>query len=141
MSDQNFAGNVSGVAMKYKLLALEQLAKVKQRFFTEGLRYRLECISNFLRFKTTSSFDVEEIDISFRRSLPANELEQAQMVSMLNGIVPQEYLLSQIDFVSDPKKAMELIEEEKQAAEERTMQTQQALMNMEYNTPIKRSDV
>jgi SPP1 family phage portal protein len=141
MSDQNFAGNVSGVAMKYKLLALEQLAKVKQRFFTEGLRYRLECISNFLRFKTTSSFDVGEIDISFRRSLPANELEQAQMVSMLNGIVPQEYLLSQIDFVSDPKKAMELIEEEKQAAEERAMQTQQALMNMEYNTPIKKSDV
>ncbi len=141
MSDQNFAGNVSGVAMKYKLLALEQLAKVKQRFFTEGLRYRLECISNFLRFKTTTSIDVGEIDISFRRSLPANEIEQAQMVSMLNGIVPQEYLLSQIDFVSDPKKAMELIEEEKQAAEERAMQTQQALMNMEYNTPLKKSDV
>ena len=141
MSDQNFAGNVSGVAMKYKLLALEQLAKVKQRFFTEGLRYRLECISNFLRFKTTTFIDVGEIDISFRRSLPANEIEQAQMVSMLNGIVPQEYLLSQIDFVSDPKKAMELIEEEKQAAEERAMQTQQALINMEYNTPIKRSDV
>lgn len=141
MSDQNFAGNVSGVAMKYKLLALEQLAKVKQRFFTEGLRYRLECISNFLRFKTTTSINVGEIDISFRRSLPANEIEQAQMVSMLNGIVPQEYLLSQIDFVSDPKKAMELIEEEKQAAEERAMQTQRALMNMEYNTPISKSEV
>lgn len=44
MSDESFAGNASGVAMKYKLLNLEQITKTKERYFTEGLRYRLECL-------------------------------------------------------------------------------------------------
>lgn len=141
MSDQNFAGNTSGVAMKYKLLALEQLAKVKQRYFTEGLRYRLQCIANILTVKGAAAFDLDGINIMFKRSLPANELETAQLISQLQGIVPANLLLSQLSFVTDVDKALETLEEEKTAALERQTQVQSAMIKREANTPLRKSNV
>ena len=119
MSDENFAGNVSGVAMKYKLLALEQITKFKERYFTEGLRYRLECINNVLVAKGGASIDVKDINIQFTRSLPANETELAQLIGMLVGTVSQETLLSLLPFVKDPAAEAKAVNDEKQANAER----------------------
>ena len=38
LTDENFVGNASGVAMKYKLLGFEGLGKTKERYFKRGLR-------------------------------------------------------------------------------------------------------
>jgi len=115
MSDENFAGNVSGVAMKYKLLALEQMTKFKERYFTEGLRYRLECIANVLRAKGGAAIDVKDINIQFTHSLPANETELAQLIGSLSGTVSQETLLSLLPFVKDPAAEVKAVNDEKQA--------------------------
>lgn len=127
MTDQNFAANASGVAMKYKLLGLEQLSKTKERYFAEGLRYRLQLIQNILSVQGAASVDLSQIDITFKRSLPANEAEEAQIVSTLEGIVPQENLLALLSFVKDPKAAAEKLQQEKQAAAE---EQRKAFMNM-----------
>ncbi len=119
MSDENFAGNVSGVAMKYKLLALEQITKFKERYFTEGLRYRLECIANVLRAKGGAAIDVKDIKIQFTHSRPANETELAQLISSLSGTVSQETLLSLLPFVKDPAAEVKAVNDEKQANAER----------------------
>lgn len=119
MSDENFAGNVSGVAMKYKLLALEQMTKFKERYFTEGLRYRLECIANVLRAKGGAAIDVKDINIQFTHSLPANETELAQLIGSLSGTVSQETLLSLLPFVKDPAAEVKAVNDEKQANAER----------------------
>jgi SPP1 family phage portal protein len=136
MSDEHFAGNTSGVAMKYKLLGLEQRTKVKQRFFTEGLRYRLDCIANALTVRGAAAFDLASVDISFRRSLPANELESAQLVSILQGIVPEKTLLSQLPFVSDVDETLKALEKDRQAAMVRQAQAQKALLAVESEIPI-----
>jgi SPP1 family phage portal protein len=137
MSDENFAGNVSGVAMKYKLLALEQMTKIKERYFTEGLRYRLECIANLLSVMGAGTFDVEGIKMQFTHSLPANESEIAQVISSLSGTVSQETLLSLLPFVKDPKKEADKVNEEKQANADRALETQKTLMHGDMHTPIK----
>lgn len=132
MSDDNFAGNASGVAMKYKLLNLEQITKTKERFFTEGLRYRLECLSNIIGIKG-GYIDPKQIDITFTRSLPQNELELSQVVATLDGKVPQETLLSQLPFVKDPQSAAEELRQQKQDA----IAAQQQMF---MNTPLVRGD-
>ncbi|MBR2556308.1 MAG: phage portal protein, partial [Aeriscardovia sp.] len=45
MSDEKFAGDSSGVAIRYKLLAFEQAVKNKERFFEKGLMKRFELYS------------------------------------------------------------------------------------------------
>ena len=99
LSDEQFSGNVSGVAMKYKLLGLEQLTRGKERWFREGLKERLRCFAHFLSVKGHRIGDVESIRLVFARSLPENALETAQMVKTLEGIVPDSMLLSQLPFM------------------------------------------
>ena len=99
LSDQQFSGNVSGVAMKYKLLGLEQLTRVKERWFREALKERLRCYAHFLAVKGGHPLDESGIRITFTRTLPESALETAQMVKTLEGMVPQNVLLSQLPFL------------------------------------------
>jgi SPP1 family phage portal protein len=115
LTDEQFAGNSSGVAMKYKLLGLEQLTKIKERWFREGLRWRLRLFSGFLSLKGKPSLDADSVQMMFRRSLPVNDLEIAQMVQMLAGLVPAKMLLSQVPFIDDVNTAFDDLTEEKQA--------------------------
>ena len=136
MSDQNFAGNVSGVAMRYKLLGLEQKTKVKERFFEEGLRYRLECIANILATMGAGAIDTDGITIQFTRSLPANYLEEAQIINSLQGIVSNETLLSRLNFISDPAEELKKVEKDKEAALKRQDAITQAMMKRELNNSL-----
>ena len=80
MSDKNFANNVSGVAMRYKLMGLEQLTVIKQRWFTEGLKQRLKLFIHHFTMRGSEALDVTNIKIKFSRAMPANLLEIAQTV-------------------------------------------------------------
>ena len=101
LTDEHFAGNLSGVAMRYKLLGLEQLTGVKERFFREGLRNRVKLISRYLSLLGASEINAHQVRFIFTRSLPVNDVEQAQIVQSLHGIVPDESLLPQLSFLRD----------------------------------------
>ena len=116
LTDENFAGNASGVAMRYKLLGFEQMTKVKETWFREGLFSRLECYSRIMELKMVGKpLDARKVQITFQRSLPVNDLEQAQLVNSLTGKVPSQILLRQLDFIDDVDEAMAMLEEEKAA--------------------------
>ena len=99
LSDEQFAGNISGVAMRYKLLGLEQLTRVKESWFREALRERLRCYGHVLAVKGCRALNADGIRMIFTRSLPENALETAQMVKTLEGMVPRNILLSQLPFM------------------------------------------
>jgi len=81
MSDENFAANASGVAMKYKLLGFEQMIRVKEQWFAEGLRQRLKLYIRFMTLRGEAALEVEDVNITFTHALPANLSENAQVVS------------------------------------------------------------
>ena len=113
LTDEHFAGNSSGVAMRYKLLGFEQLMQIKERWFREALRERMRLYSAFLATKGAPKLDVESVRMQFTRSLPVNELETSQMIRNLEGMVPPEQLLAQLPFVDDPAAAAEQMEEQR----------------------------
>ena len=69
-SDRHFAGNQSGVALRFKLVSLEYLCRVKERFFASGVRERIRLFSRVLEMAGRSVPDVDGVEISFRRELP-----------------------------------------------------------------------
>ena len=134
LTDENFAGNSSGVAMEFKLLGLEMITKIKQRYYVKGLKKRIKLFANYLGL-TQIAIDANSIVPNFSRSLPKNLLEISQIVSNLDGKVSQETLLSQIPFVEDPTSEIEKVNEEKQ---ENIAQNQLLLTGGEHihNTPV-----
>ena len=116
LSDQSFGTNLSGVAIKYKLMGFEQHVRNKERYFTKSLKRRFELYTNFLSLKGAMEYvPIHRVEVAFTRNLPINELEVSQMVHNLSGIATSETLLSQLSFVGDPK------EEAQKAAKERML--------------------
>ena len=115
MSDENFVGNSSGVAIRYKLLAFEQNIKNKERYMEKGLMERFELYNNFLvKMSKMQEVPVEEVDTVFKRNLPSNDFEISQMINNLSDYVCTETLISQLSFIKDASEEVELkrIEEE-----------------------------
>ena len=117
MSDQEFASNASGIAIKFKLLGTENLVSIKERKFKRGLQQRFELMSminNVLR----EGFDWRGIDINFTRNIPSNDTEIANMVNTLKDIVSEQTLLAQIPFVDDVQTELEKLKQEREENKE-----------------------
>jgi SPP1 family phage portal protein len=113
MSDQNFVGNSSGVALRYKLLTFEQMVKNKERFFEKSLMERFHLYNNFLvRKSVMKEVPIEEVDAVFKRNLPSNDYETSQMILNLRGVVDDELLVSQLSFVDDASETVAIAKEE-----------------------------
>lgn len=111
-NDTNFGANVSGVAMRYKLLGTENLGSIKERKFKKGLQRRLELISHILNVLSRPSFDWLGVEITFSRNLPVNEDDVSTMIKNLNGIVSKKTLVGQLPFVDDPEQEMKQLDAE-----------------------------
>lgn len=130
LTDKNFAGNSSGVAMEYKLLGLEMLTKIKERWYRKSLRKRLKIFLHFYGIKEMKLSE-EDVEAKFSRGLPKNLAELAGIVNSLSGKVSQATLLSQLPFVEDPTAEMEAVK----AENEDKLKQQQEIFQMQANTP------
>lgn len=110
LSDKDF-GNSSGTALAYKLQAMDNLAKSKDRKMQSGFNRLYEVV---LSVPTTQvpADAWPELNYKFTRNVPKNTLEEAQIVSQLNGQVSDETKLSVLSIVQDPKEELERMEEE-----------------------------
>ena len=75
LSDRQFAQNQSGVAMKYKLMGLERMASVKERWFREGLRTRIRIYARILALSGGPELDTEKVEARFFRAVQGTESE------------------------------------------------------------------
>lgn len=112
MSDESFGSNLSGVAIKYKLLALEQVRGQKARMFRKALTDRLDFINRYVGMTNSDFFDHRDVKIQFAPNLPPNLLEEADLVQKLQGILPEEVLLSLLSFIQDVKQVKEMKKKE-----------------------------
>lgn len=109
MSDQNFVGNSSGVAIRYKLLAFEQNIKNKERYMEKGLMERFKLYNHFLFTQSKmGEVPIEEVDAVFKRNLPSNDFEISQMINNLADFVDKETLISQLSFIKNASETVEL---------------------------------
>lgn len=113
MSDENFAGNSSGVALEFKNKPFDILTKNKVRYFSDGLAERFVCYNNFLSTASRMPIiPISDVNITFTHSLPQNDLETSMIINNLAGKVKLETLLSQLSFVQNAKDVMEEEKEE-----------------------------
>ena len=109
INDELF-GNSSGIALQYKLQSMSNLAINKERKFTKGLNKLYELVGNM----PNSELGTEWMNLSYKftRNMPNNLLDEATIVQMLHGIVPDETLFTILSIITDVKLALEQKEAE-----------------------------
>lgn len=116
ISDENF-GTASGIAMKYKLQAMNNLRKTKERKFASGMNRRYKLLFAHPLSKAPADAWVK-LKYIFTPNLPANILEEAQIAAQLSGIVSQETQLSVLSIVDNVEDELARIADEEAPAEE-----------------------
>lgn len=115
ISDENF-GASTGIALKYKLQAMSNLEKTKERKFTSGMNRRYKLLFGHPSSKVPKDAWVQ-LHYRFTPNIPANLLEEAQIAAQMEGITSHETQLKVLSVVDDVQGELDKIEEENQAPE------------------------
>ena len=116
ISDENF-GNSSGIALKYKLQAMSNLEKTKERKFSSGMNRRYKLLFSHPASKVPADSWVQ-LHYIFTPNIPANVLEETQIAANIEGIVSKETQLSTLSIVYNVQNELDKLEEENKAAEQ-----------------------
>ena len=111
LSDDNFSGQQTGEAMKYKLMGLEQEVTDIQSEFEKGLRRRYELITTIeKKAGKIQEFDMRNLMIIFTLNLPKSTQEMVETLKALGGMVSNETALRISGLVEDVEKELKLLE-------------------------------
>ena len=107
MTDANFAYQASGVAIKYKLLGLENKTSKKESSFRKGLQRRIEIICQYF-YLIGQNFDFRDIEIIFTRNVPSDITQIASTLSQVGHLLSEETQLSMlpldIDYAAEQER-------------------------------------
>jgi SPP1 family phage portal protein len=100
--NENWAANTSSLALRNKLLNLENRVAIREAYMERTIRQRLRNLFTFVTKKEGQTYDVLDIAIRFTRNLPTDLAGLADVISKLQEVCSQETLLTLLPFVENP---------------------------------------
>jgi len=117
LTDESFGNNLSGIAIKYKLIGLEELSVIKENKFRAAIRKKLKLITEWLNLIGNTAYNADDIEILFDRNVIENLTEIIENVSKLDEITSKETQLGLLPFIDEPREEFEKILQEQQRAD------------------------
>lgn len=114
ISDESF-GSASGISLRYKLQAMSNLAKTKERKFVSGMNRRYKLLFGHPASKVPADAWMQ-LHFRFTPNIPANLAEETQIAAQMEGIVSHETQLKVLSVVDNVQEELDRIEAENTAA-------------------------
>ena len=114
-SDDNFAGQASGVSLKFKMLGLESKCIISERKMISALRQQFKVIGSAWE-KKGINIDFSNFIFQFKRNFPLDIQTEAQATALLRGHVSEQTRLGLLSFVDDAEYEIELMRKEAEEA-------------------------
>lgn len=113
-SSESFIGGVSsGIAIQYRLTGMETKAGKIEALMKKALQRRVEIICSIASLKLGEEV-FRDIEISFKRNIPADTSATVQLINSLKGTVSDATLLGQLDFITDVNAELEAVQKQKE---------------------------
>ena len=116
--NENWAANTSSLALRNKLLNLENRVAMREAFMEKLIRQRIKNLFVYLQKKEGKSYDYRDIAVKFTRNLPTDLTGLADVITKLKDVCSQETLLTLLPFIENPK-----VELQKFRAEQKNIET------------------
>ena len=132
LSDESFAANASGVAMRYKLLGLSNLCEAFLVQHRKGFVRRCKLYSVAL-YGRKDAVDVSRMRCVFRFNLPVDEAYEAQALQqyMAMGVLSRRTAMQSCPYVEDVAQEEERIASEQSEYDRRMVQAGDDLIQRE----------
>lgn len=117
LTDESFSGNLSGIAIKYKMTGLEELAIMKENRMRSAQTKMLRIITQFLNTKMNKNWDSNVVEQKYDRNFVDNISDIITDVRNIDGIVSKETQLGMMPHSVVPDITTELERQQKEAME------------------------
>jgi len=124
LHDEQFASNLSGVAIKWKMKDLEDKTSQKERKFTKALYQRHELMKQLFSKKQglVSPLEDDILEPTFVRNLPANIIELAELAAKVPpDLFSKKTLRRQFPFKYNETEEEKQIKKEQEASVDKEM--------------------
>lgn len=111
--NEKMQSNSSGVALRSRLISLEEKTKLNQRALNDCLKTRLKCLAIYLLKAENINLDIKDIVIKYTANVPQDDLATAQMIAQLGDKISVETAVEQLSFVSNASAEKEKIKKER----------------------------
>lgn len=114
-SSESFIGGVSsGIAIQYRLTGMETRAGIIEAEAKKALQRRIEILCGVASLKLGEEV-FRDIEITFKRNIPADEAALVTMINSLKGTVSDETLLGLLPFITDVALELEKLRAQKES--------------------------
>lgn len=120
--NENWAANTSSLALRNKLLNLENRVSMREAFMGRVIKQRIRNLFIFIKKKEGVSYDYRDIVVKFTRNLPTDLVGIADVIVKLREVCSRETLLTLLPFIESPTGEIKRFKEE-----------QASLVSMEVN--------
>lgn len=110
--NEKMQSNLSGVALRSRLISLEEKCKLNQRALADCIKTRLKMLFIYLKILKNKDYDFRDIKIKFTPNIPQDDQAAAQIITQLGDKLSTETGLSLLSFIENPKNEMKKIKSE-----------------------------
>lgn len=102
-NNESMPSNNSSLAMRSRLISLEEKCKLNQKAIADCIKTRLKMLFIYLKVLKNKAYDYRDIKIKFTPNIPQDDLMMAQIISQLGDKLSTETGLAQLSFIENPK--------------------------------------
>jgi len=114
-TNEKVSSNTSSLALRAKLISLEQKCKINERALSNCIKTRIRMLFHYLNNLKNSKLDYKDIKVKYSVCIPNDDFVTAQMIAQLGDKLSTETAVTQLSFVDNPKEEMANIKKEQEA--------------------------
>ncbi|NFD31025.1 phage portal protein [Clostridium botulinum] len=110
--NEKMQSNLSSLALRARLIALEEKCKLNQKAIADCIKTRLKFLFIYLKVIKNKNYDFRDIKSKFTPNIPQDDLMTAQVISQLGDKLSTETGLSLLSFIENPKNEMKKLKDQ-----------------------------
>ena len=114
-SNEKMSSNTSSLALRARLISLEEKCKLNQKALANCVKTRLEMLLIYMNSIKATSFDYRDIKTIFTANIPSDDVTNSTVVTALGDRLSTETALSLFSFVDNPQNEVKKAKEEAKA--------------------------
>lgn len=113
--NEKLQSNSSGLALRSRLISLEEKCKLNQKAMADCIQTRLKMLFIFLKKIANKNYDYRDIKQRYTPNIPQDDVSTADIISKLGDKLSIETGLSLFSFIDNPQNEIKKITEEQKA--------------------------
>ncbi len=114
-SNEKMSANTSSLALRARLISLEEKCKLNQKALANCVKTRLQMLLIYMNGLKNTSYDYRDIKVKFTPNIPSDDLTNSTVVTALGDKLSTETALSLFSFIDNPANEVKKAQAEAKA--------------------------